>query len=221
MIKNTTEEDLELVRSACAGDESARRVLLAGVSDVVRARVVRVLARDSRAGGAVRRQHLLDLVQDVFVLLLERQGRVLRAWDPGRGLSLEGFVGLVAEREALTFRRVGRRSAWAENPTDDIADGHDERPSPEASAEAREQLQLLLDYLSERLSPHAAQLFEALYANNLPLAEVCSRFGMTADAVYSFRTRLKRLVATFRDTVEGPSLSASASSLHSALEDAE
>jgi hypothetical protein len=36
-----------------------------------------------------------------------------------RGLSLDNFVGLVAEREAATILRSGRRSAWAETPTAD------------------------------------------------------------------------------------------------------
>jgi len=33
-----------------------------------------------------------DLVQDVFVALLAREGAVLRTWDPERGAKLETFV---------------------------------------------------------------------------------------------------------------------------------
>lgn len=220
MKRETTQEDLELVRRVCQGEPHARRMFLERVTEVVRARVARVLARVAGSRGTVRRQDLLDLMQDVFVVLLDRDARVLLAWAPTRGLGLEGYVGLIAEREALTFRRVGRRSAWAENPTEDIADGHDENPSPEATAEAKEQLELLLDYLFERLSPHAALVFEALYASNLPLEEICERFRMSPEAVYSFKTRLKRLVAHFRESVERPRGERAPLALYTTLESA-
>jgi RNA polymerase sigma factor (sigma-70 family) len=202
-----TGADEELVRRVRAGDARARVEFLRRVTNVVRHRVGRVLSAAARRqpNTTLRRQDLLDLMQDVFVVLLDRQARVLAAWDPARGLTLESFVGLIAEREALTFRRSGRRSAWAEHPTADVADDSCKLASPEEQAAAKEHLELLLDYLSERLSPRGTLVFEALYVANTPVDEICARFAMTPVAVYSFKTRLKQLIAGFRDSVDSAS----------------
>ena len=201
---DTNQEDLAFVLRVRCGDAAAREAFLGRVTEVVRLRVGRVLARASRRREQLdlRRRELLDLMQDVFVALLDRDAKVLAAWDPERGLTLEGFVGLVAEREALAFLRSGRRSAWAEQPTDDLVDDVSPDVSPELQAAAKEQLSLLFDYLSERLSPQGALVFEALYVTHSPLEDICARFSMTPVAVYSFRTRLKRLVARFRTHTE-------------------
>lgn len=193
-----------LVRRVRAGDELALERFMRRVTSIVRFRVARVLvsARRSESGAAPSRSHLLDLMQDVFLVLLDRDAAVLGSWDPARGLSLDGFVGLVAEREALSFRRSGRRSAWAEDPRDDFAERLEDARSPEERAMAREQLELLLDYLSTRLSPQGALMFEALYVANAPVSEICERFGTTPVAVYSFKNRLKQLVSDFREGLD-------------------
>jgi RNA polymerase sigma factor (sigma-70 family) len=201
-------EDVALVQRVRAGDPDAREEFLRRVTNVVRHRVARVLSRAARNRGReqLRRQDLLDLMQDVFVVLLDRGARVLAQWDPARGLTLENFVGLVAEREALTFQRSGRRSAWAEQPTGDLAEDLHEPRCPESRTAAREQLELLFEYLSERLSPQGALVFEALYVADVPLDEICVRFAMTPVAVYSFKARLKQLVARFRNSMDLESL---------------
>lgn len=52
-----------------------------------------------------------------MVSLFTDQGRALRAWDPARGLSLENFVGFVAERQIASILRTAKRSPWTEDPT--------------------------------------------------------------------------------------------------------
>jgi len=54
------------------------------------------------------------------------------------------------------------------------------------------------------LGADEAQVFEALYVTHSPVEDICARFSMTKVALYSFRTRLKRLVAGFRTHVEEP-----------------
>lgn len=200
-----------LVAAVLAGDRAARHRLVVQLSPVVRHRVARVLIH--RARGNVHdhtgRQELLDLVQDVFVLLLRDGGKVLASWRSTDGLSLLNFVGLVAEREATTMLRSGRRSAWAEAPTDDICetsgrftDG--DSVTPEGQVGAREELEMLSAFISERLSPRALELFRALFVNNESIEDICLRFSMAPAGVYTFRSRVRALVAQWRQEVAGP-----------------
>lgn len=192
---DTTAHDQALVRAALDHDAAASRELVASLSPVVRQRVTRVLlARARKLGRTPAPADIDDLHHDVFVLLFDRGARVLRAWDPARGLSLRNFVGLVAEREALAITRSGRRSAWAEHPTaDDLLVATDAQ-TPEREAAAREELSLLLAQLRERLSPRGQLMFEALYSDQQSVEHVCERFSVTANAVYTFRSRLQNML---------------------------
>jgi RNA polymerase sigma factor (sigma-70 family) len=192
-----SEEPAGLVRRALSGDPTALTGLVAALTPVIQARVARtLLARRFRlAGGRDVRQEVEDLSQDVFLALFSRDGHVLRAWQAERGLSLENFVGLIAERQVLSFLRSGRRNPWKEDASFTAEELETEAPEsgPEAVAASREHLALLLDRLREELSPLGWRLFELLFVQELSQAEVEAASGLSADAVYAWRSRLRRL----------------------------
>lgn len=189
-------DERELVDRALSGDASATRRLVVLVLPVVQARIARALARRRARGGRDVRQEVEDLAQEVFVALFEKDGHVLRAWDPARGLGLASFCGLVAEREAASILRSGRRSPWAADPTDSEALERDLDPSPsfETRLATREQLELLVDRVRQALSPLGLEMFERLVVQEEAVESVCAATGMKADAVYAWRSRLGKLV---------------------------
>jgi RNA polymerase sigma-70 factor (ECF subfamily) len=165
------------------------------LTPVIQARVARTLLAH-RWGGAGRdiRQQVEDLAQEVFLALFADEGRVLRSWQAERGLSLENFVGLVAERRTVSFLRSGRRNARKE----ELASGEEldvrvDEPDPEEVAASRQQLRLLLGRLRESLSPLGLHLFQLLFVQELTLQEAMAASGLSADAVYAWRSRLRRL----------------------------
>jgi RNA polymerase sigma factor (sigma-70 family) len=194
-------DDAELQKGALARDPEACRALIQKLSPIIHRRVASVLSRRSaRMGHTPRRADILDLIQEVFVVLLDHDGRVLRAWDPRRGLSLANFVGLVAEREAGAILASGRRSAWAEDPTDEpwLAARADPAQLPESRASAREQLRVLLETLRARLTPRNFAIFEAMYVDDLEVDEVCARFETTPNAIYTLKSRIKKELGAMR-----------------------
>ncbi len=185
-----------LIAQALAGDQPALRDLVDLLTPVIQARVARaLLASRAPSDGHPVRPQVEDLTQDVFLLLFADGGRVLRTWRPEEGLSLENFVGLVARRRALSWLRSGRRSSWREDPT---LDGP-EPPEPaaaedlEEAAASREATRLLLRRLQEELSPLGWRLFELLLVQERSVEEVERRTGMSRDALYAWRSRLRRL----------------------------
>jgi DNA-directed RNA polymerase specialized sigma24 family protein len=202
----------ELVRTAVAGERASVRALVAVLAPVVQARVARMLLR-RRAAGVRRevRQEILDLSQEVFAALFERDARVLRSWDPARGMSLANFVGLVAEREVASILRSGVRSPFS---GDDLLSEAAALPVPapatlEADLASRRLLERLLDALRARLSPLGLQMFRLLYAEERSVEEVCAAMSMRPDAVYAWKSRLSRLAVEVRRELEvepdGPS----------------
>src|SRR4029077_16697505 len=139
------------LRRSLSGDPESETRLVAVLTPVVHIRVARKLRalQYLSAGGRDVRQEVEDLCQDVFLALFQRDAHVLRAWRPERGLSLESFVGLVAERKVFTFFRNGRSNPWREELT--LAEGELEWEAPDSwpdeIAASRELLSLLLDRL--------------------------------------------------------------------------
>ncbi len=192
------------VRKALAGDEPALNRFVRTLTPVIQSRVARglLLRRTGTAAGRNVRQEVEDLTQEIFLVLFAEEGRVLRGWQPERGLSLLNFVGLVAERQTASILRSGKRSPWKEDPT--LAEDMDQASSapehgPEEIVASREQLKLLLHRLTAELSPLGRQLFDLLFLRELPLEEVTRRTGMSPDAVYAWRSRLRRLARRLLD----------------------
>lgn len=184
------------VQSALAGDEPALTRLVRTLTPVIQSRVARglLLRRTGGAAGRDVRQEVEDLTQEIFLVLFADGGKVLRSWQPERGMSLLNFVGLVAERQTASILRSGKRSPWKEDPT--LAEDFDQssqESGPEEVTASREQLRHLLHRLAEELSPLGRHLFDLLFLRELPFEEVTRQTGMSPDAVYAWRSRLRRL----------------------------
>ncbi|HEV8240462.1 MAG TPA: hypothetical protein VGS57_13920 [Thermoanaerobaculia bacterium] len=200
------EESVALVVGALAGDRLALTRLVAVLTPVVQARAARTLLTRRPGGAAGRdvRQGVEDLSQEIFMLLFANGGRVLRSWQAERGLSLENFVGLVSERYTLSFLRSGRRNAWKEEPSaTEALDVRVEEPDPEVIVSSRQQLRLLLARLRENLSPLGLEIFQLLFVQELSLAETMAASGLSADAVYAWRSRLRRLARELMSDLSG------------------
>lgn len=188
---------------ALNGDNAAARDLVRALRPVIQARVTRVLLRyRGSARGRPVREQVDDLVQHVFVALFADGARELRAHDPALGLGLAGYVGLIAERDALSVLRSRRQSPFTEEPVDgeELAEEGVTAPTPERSAMDRDLLRRVVGQLREELSVKGAAIFEMLIVEERPVEQVCAAMQMTPDAVYAWRSRIaKRARAIARD----------------------
>jgi DNA-directed RNA polymerase specialized sigma24 family protein len=185
--------------------------LIAQLVPIVEARVARVLVRRRGGSGRDARQEVEDLAQEVFLVLFDDGARILRAWDPTRGLSLDNFVGLVAERQAASILRSGRRSPWTDAPAEDAElEGAQEPAPPEGEVRliSREALDQVVDRLRETLTPRGLELFFRLIVEEEPVENVCRTTGMSPDAVYAWRSRLAKQVRKIAQELSEASSSA-------------
>jgi hypothetical protein len=181
------------VQAALAGDAQAVRKLVDALMPVVQSRAARALSR-YRPRTRDPRQDVQDMVQEIYAELFAQGGRVLRNWEPARGLSLRNFVGLVAQRTAHAILRSGKRTPWPDDPMDpgDMELLSEMSSDPMARIASRDQLERLLDRLTEELSPRGLELFHHLCVQQEDVRTVAETFGMTEQAVYAFRRRLER-----------------------------
>jgi RNA polymerase sigma-70 factor (ECF subfamily) len=190
------------IRRALAGDELALTLLVQRLTPVIQNRVARGLLLRHMGSSAGRdiRQEVEDFTQEIFLALFADDGKALRSWQPERGLSFLNFVGLVAERQTVSILRSGKRSPWKDEAA--LPEGMDWASpdrGPEEITASREQLELLLHRLNDELSPLGRHLFDLLYLRELSPEEVMRQTGLSSDAIYAWRSRLRKLAGRLLD----------------------
>jgi RNA polymerase sigma-70 factor (ECF subfamily) len=195
MTRQRSELTVALVQRALAKDQDAVRALVDALTPVIQARAARALLR---RGPREVRAEVEDITQTVFASLFAGDGRVLRQWDPERGLSLENWVGLRTEHEVASILRSRVRSPLTHTPTpieelDDLLAGGAAEADPEIEAASRELLVAVVARIRQRLSERGRELFELLVVEERPVEDIVALTDLSLDAIYQWRARLARL----------------------------
>jgi len=181
-----------------AGDAAARRHLVDVLLPIVHVRVARRLPLTGHVGGSVDRLRVEDFTQDVFEHLFRNDGRVLGQWAPERGMSLENYVGMIAEQRVGAALRSRRRNPWTEEPTcvEQIEAAIPAGRGPYQEVAARQLLERVVAKMRSQLTPRGQELFERLILHEQPAAEVAGELEMQLNAVHAWSSRLKRRLRT-------------------------
>jgi RNA polymerase sigma-70 factor (ECF subfamily) len=183
-----------LIARALARDARAVQQLVAALTPKLRLQVERVLRRGAR--GRDVRFAADDVVQSVWLALFAHQGKVLRSWDPARGMSLESFVGLVATRHALDVVRSRRLNPYSEDPIEheQIELRTHAAPALDDQLATRQLFHEIAERLRTSLTPYGMQMFELLFVEGKSVEQVSDELTMCSDAVYGWRSRLTQRV---------------------------
>ncbi len=196
---------LEELKSCLADGEHGLTRLVRGLQGIVHARVARVFLHRAPGASTSLHEDLEELAQDVFVTLFDRDALTLRNWDPQRGLSLENYVGLVAERRVLSILRHRRRKKipMAEESIDEHQGTlRDATRGTQPQAEDRQLLRRMLQRLEETLSPSSWRVFKLRFIDEMEIDEIHQETGMSHDAVYASISRLRRQARDLKDEIE-------------------
>lgn len=190
--------DLKLVKGALAGRRAALRMLVRRLLPVVHARARVFLSRrpDRRIAG----KDADDLTQEVWLSLLDDDGRLLRAWDPDRGMALEGYVGLLTRRqlwrniEASSAQKRGGGVAPValESAPEPVAPDDPERATMSAQLLAR-----LRAHLFEQLPARGQLVYAALYEDGRDVSQTAEVLGVNRQVVYNWQHRIRKLARGF------------------------
>lgn len=174
--------DHALVQQVIAGHEPAQRELFERLQGVVRASVGRLCQAQLNDD---------DVVQAFYVMLVERDYRVLRSYQGRAALTTWSYP--IAKRFVLRQVEQLRRQPLAEDP--DVEDERTVDRTPEdgviSDAESRR-----LRAAMTRLSPDERLLLALLYEQEVPVKAVAKVFGISSAGVRMWHMRLRRKLRT-------------------------
>jgi len=196
-----------LIHRALAGESTSVRQLVDRLSPVISKRVAATLWKRSRKRNVP--QEVDDIAQEVLLSLFQSDGKTLRSWDPARGMSLDRFVGMLAQHLTISILRNGRTSPWRDEPTEpeklDELDVWD--VTPESVTISRQNLQVLLDRMRAALSPRGLILFQRIVVDAEPLESVMADEGLSQAAAYQWKCRLLQTLRNLAADVRSPRVS--------------
>ena len=162
--------------------------LVRGLLPVIKVEVGVALVRRALPRRRDPRQEIEDLAHDVVLYLLADGGHLLRMWDPDRGRSLASFVRLITRQRVARIVLGHRGDVWSEPAIEVI-----EAQRGDRVLESREELRTLLERVRAQLNERGLELFQQIYVEQRPIAEVAVEFKMTREAVDAWNTRTRNL----------------------------
>ncbi|MCA9541971.1 MAG: sigma-70 family RNA polymerase sigma factor [Myxococcales bacterium] len=185
----------DLVPQALAGNRRAIARLVSALMPVIRATVRQALRRMShRRLGPYDGD---DLSQEIWLLLIADEGRRLRAFDPTRSQSLEGYVAMVARTESthLLRREQAARRGGAEQHTDlNHARAATEGGDPEARLIDRDLVARLRAHLHAELPDKGRLVFAHLYVDGRSPADTAALMRVNTQVVYNWQHKIRALL---------------------------
>lgn len=185
----------ELVQRALASDRAAVRELVERLMPVIRRRALSTLARYGRGAESEAE----DVCQDVLIGLFREDRAALATWAPERGLSLEQFVAMLAQRRVVSHlrSRANKPSRHALTDPENLERlvNQSVRNLLEVGDPARDILHELADRLRVSLSAQGLEMFYRLYVWEQPTEQITGELGLSAESIYQWRSRIKKAAA--------------------------
>lgn len=184
--------DLEVTRFI-RGDRSAARSMLRRLTPVIQARVRSVIRR---RGSPLTPD---DVVQEVWLTLVQDDKRLLRRYDPARGSSLEGYVGGIADRvasDAVRRSRAGKRDV-ARTVSGLPAQVQDGRQSVDRPVLERDMLRRLFEHLEGTLPRKGRLVLRCIFGDGLSTQEAADALGVSQQVVHNWKFRIRKDARAF------------------------
>jgi RNA polymerase sigma factor (sigma-70 family) len=196
--------DSTLIDAALRGERTAVRRLMERLTPVIRARVLRLTRGLPGPGG----HDADDLISEVWARLLENDALRLRAFDPTRGKTLEGFVSLIAGQLVITEARAARAEKRGSGRAAEPLDAADSVPAAQPDAEGlmsqAQGFDALWAHLEGQLSDRGRLVLRLVYVDGLSVPEAAAALGVTAQVVYNWQFKIRGLAEAWRAGAEDP-----------------
>jgi RNA polymerase sigma factor (sigma-70 family) len=142
-----------------------------------------------------------DVIQDIFVALFAQNCRALRAWDPQKGRSLKGFLTWFAEKRIADWLRQQKRRGREEPTAEDAIQRQVDANAPGPDEPPPEWVPQVYDHYQGEVSAEDRQIIELRYEQELAVADVAQRTGLSVAAVYQRLHRIKVRLLKLRDAL--------------------
>lgn len=185
---------LALISAARHGNPRAKRAVVERLLPSIRRRVRWRLGR----GSGLPSLQEPDAVQEIWLVLLKDDCAQLCAWDPARGRSIDGYVGMIVDRVLGNLRdhaRAQKRES-ALVGLDCVPELPDDGAGPERALIAHANAEGLLKHLHRSLSERGRHVLGKL-CEDASASDIASTLGVSRQVVYNWRYEIRQQARGF------------------------
>lgn len=187
-----SEQFLLLISAAIRGQRKALNELIDLLTPVIQFRAARAVLKYFPAHSNIDvKSEVEDLTQEIFALLFQHQGKLLRQWQPSKGASLQNYVGLITQRRAINLLRSRKKIDAHEQQSEEAYLEISSVENPESTTISEHIFEALIKKLLPSLTQNGKQIFYLLFIKQLPIVDVSKMLDMNEQAVYAWKSRLR------------------------------
>lgn len=183
--------DFALIQKCLAGNKAAWDEFVLLFSDLIYDAILRTFRRYGHAG----QDAAADLHNDIFVHILEEDGRVLRIFEGRNGCRLAHYLRTITVRHTVDYLRKVRPSVpyddEVELAADAALDGRNGGISNDMLSvlSSKEEAELAWQLMGE-LSEQEIELCRLIFLESRPASYIAGRLGISPDNLYVRKNRL-------------------------------
>jgi len=182
-MKTDPEQEKRLINQCIQGSSEAWRHFVERYSSLVYYIIQRV--KRSRAAD-MSNEEIGDLHNDVFLSMMEKNGRKLRQYEGKNGCSVSTWIRIITVRATIDYLRkkkiAGAYTYAVSDPGQDC--GACQERGPEELLEHKEERFILNEIISQ-LAPRDQLFLRLLYYDGIAPRDIAAIFNSTTNAVYS------------------------------------
>ena len=189
--------DSDLIRKCLAKDDKAWDEFVSRYSNLIYDAIIRTF---DRYGSPSRPDIIADLHNDIFLLIIDHECRVLQQFEGRNGCQLGHYLRTVTIRRTVDFlRKIRPVISLDEEDSHGLLDAasseREEEPETGLDALVRDEQQQLLCAFMDELENDDRRLCELLSSDGQSPRGIAQTLGITVDYFY---VRKKRLLAKLR-----------------------
>lgn len=192
--ENPRDSTESLVRKMLDGDRWASRQVVNRLDPTIKAQAAYTLARFGVRHTPT--MEIEDLVQEIWRALLDRDGELLKRWQPERGATLETYVARIAYTRVVSqLRRTHAQKRRCEVTTQE----HNESqlPGPPHNPMLSVLLDSLWRYLQSELPEMGRRVFQAIFVDTQSPVAASVQLGISRQAIYMWTRRIRCLARSY------------------------
>lgn len=182
----------ESVSLAISGDRGAIQLLVNNLTPVIQLAIVHVLKRRP-----LNQQHnyvhleVADHCQDVFILLFKNNSKILREWNPDKGMNLKSYVSLIAKRRVISsLRKIEFTQSLDDDSINENIDTFLKTPDEGNQFVNRHLLFRIINSLKDEISEFGYDIFVQIFLYGFTAEEISHKTNLSKNAIYVWKNRL-------------------------------
>ncbi|WP_168204131.1 RNA polymerase sigma factor [Aliikangiella coralliicola] len=185
---------LDIVSQAISGNRHAIRRLIRLLTPVIQSSVAHILTRTrSDSSSCDIHAEVADYCQDIFMLLFKNDSKILRSWDPDKGMSLNSFISLITKRRVISALRQEKLTHRLDDKTiEQKIECHRNVPDIETQFIERQLLLNIISSLKKDISELGYDLFIQLFLFERTPEEISAKTGVSKNSIYVWKNRLRK-----------------------------